>query len=107
MSQKKNEGIRFPTEIRVVGSYTDRLLIDLAFLSIVNCQYLFSRCVCSGCSQNLLLLVKKIHKAETNIVELHAFQPGIPLIHHFHIRYNAPCLPPPLLSPKNRKENLA
>ena len=26
MSQKKNEGIRFPTEIRVVGSYTDRLL---------------------------------------------------------------------------------
>ena len=27
MSQKKNEGILFPTEIRVVGSYTDRLLI--------------------------------------------------------------------------------
>ena len=26
MSQKKNEGIPFPTEIRVVGSYTDRLL---------------------------------------------------------------------------------
>ena len=26
MSQKKNEGIRFATEIRVVGSYTDRLL---------------------------------------------------------------------------------
>ena len=26
MSQKKNEGIVFPTEIRVVGSYTDRLL---------------------------------------------------------------------------------
>ena len=26
MSQKKNEGILFPTEIRVVGSYTDRLL---------------------------------------------------------------------------------
>ena len=29
MSQKKNEGILFPTEIRVVGSYTDRLLIRL------------------------------------------------------------------------------
>ena len=29
MSQKKNEGILFPTEIRVVGSYTDRLLITL------------------------------------------------------------------------------
>ena len=28
MSQKKIEGIRFPTEIRVVGSYTDRLLIS-------------------------------------------------------------------------------
>ena len=28
MSQKKNEGIPFPTEIRVVGSYTDRLLIS-------------------------------------------------------------------------------
>ena len=27
MSQKKNEGILFSTEIRVVGSYTDRLLI--------------------------------------------------------------------------------
>ena len=27
MSQKKNEGILFPTEIRVVGSYTDRLLM--------------------------------------------------------------------------------
>ena len=27
MSQKKYEGILFPTEIRVVGSYTDRLLI--------------------------------------------------------------------------------
>ena len=26
MSQKKNEGILFPTKIRVVGSYTDRLL---------------------------------------------------------------------------------
>ena len=26
MSQKKNEGILCPTEIRVVGSYTDRLL---------------------------------------------------------------------------------
>ena len=26
MSQKKNDGILFPTEIRVVGSYTDRLL---------------------------------------------------------------------------------
>ena len=34
MSQKKNEGILFPTEIRVVGSYTDRLLslhLDLSF----------------------------------------------------------------------------
>ena len=29
MSQKKNEGILFPTEIRVVGSYTDRLLISM------------------------------------------------------------------------------
>ena len=29
MSQKKNEGILFSTEIRVVGSYTDRLLITL------------------------------------------------------------------------------
>ena len=29
MSQKKNEGIRFPTEIRVVGSYTDRLLSSI------------------------------------------------------------------------------
>ena len=28
MSQKKNEGILLPTEIRVVGSYTDRLLIS-------------------------------------------------------------------------------
>ena len=27
MSQKKNEGILFSAEIRVVGSYTDRLLI--------------------------------------------------------------------------------
>ena len=26
MSQKKNDGILLPTEIRVVGSYTDRLL---------------------------------------------------------------------------------
>ena len=26
MSQKKNDGILFPTEIRVLGSYTDRLL---------------------------------------------------------------------------------
>ena len=26
MSQKKNEGILFSAEIRVVGSYTDRLL---------------------------------------------------------------------------------
>ena len=26
MSQKKNDGILFPTEIRVVGSYTDRFL---------------------------------------------------------------------------------
>ena len=25
MSQKKNEGILFPAEIRVVGSYTDSL----------------------------------------------------------------------------------
>ena len=31
MSQKKNEGILFPTEFRVVGSYTDRLLIALDF----------------------------------------------------------------------------
>ena len=30
MSQKKNEGILFSTEIRVVGSYTDRLLIEMA-----------------------------------------------------------------------------
>ena len=29
MSQKKNEGILFPTEIRVVGSYTDRLLTSM------------------------------------------------------------------------------
>ena len=29
MSQKKNEGILSPTEIRVVGSYTDRLLTIL------------------------------------------------------------------------------
>ena len=28
MSQKKNEGILFSAEIRVVGSYTDRLLIS-------------------------------------------------------------------------------
>ena len=35
MSQKKNEGIRFPTEIRVVGSYTDRLLKALR-VSIIN-----------------------------------------------------------------------
>ena len=35
MSQKKNEGIRFPTEIRVVGSYTDRLLNALPTLEIV------------------------------------------------------------------------
>ena len=27
MSQEKNEGILFSAEIRVVGSYTDRLLI--------------------------------------------------------------------------------
>ena len=35
MSQKKNEGILFPTEIRVVGSYTDRLLsfvVNLKFI---------------------------------------------------------------------------
>ena len=29
MAQKKNEGILFSTEIRVVGSYTDRLLISM------------------------------------------------------------------------------
>ena len=28
MSQKKNQGILFSAEIRVVGSYTDRLLIS-------------------------------------------------------------------------------
>ena len=28
MLQKKNEGILFSAEIRVVGSYTDRLLIE-------------------------------------------------------------------------------
>ena len=33
MSQKKNEGILPPTEIRVVGSYTDRLLNLLDRLS--------------------------------------------------------------------------
>ena len=33
MSQKKNEGIMFPTEIRVVGSYTDRLLNIMALKS--------------------------------------------------------------------------
>ena len=33
MSQKKNEGILFPTEIWVVGSYTDRLLIARIFKS--------------------------------------------------------------------------
>ena len=38
MSQKKNEGILFPTEIRVVGSYTDRLLIS--FIKITH--YLIS-----------------------------------------------------------------
>ena len=31
MSQKKNKGILFPAEIRVVGSYTDRLLKILRF----------------------------------------------------------------------------
>ena len=31
MSQKKNEGILFATEIRVVGSYTDRLLSCLSY----------------------------------------------------------------------------
>ena len=30
MSQKKNEGILFYVEIRVVGSYTDRLLITFS-----------------------------------------------------------------------------
>ena len=29
MLQKKNEGILFPAEIRVVGSYTDPLLIAI------------------------------------------------------------------------------
>ena len=39
MSQKKNEGILFPTEIRVVGSYTDRLLrteIDQCTMKFMN-----------------------------------------------------------------------
>ena len=38
MSQKKNEGIRFPTEIRVVGSYTDRLLILIETICPKNCS---------------------------------------------------------------------
>ena len=40
MSQKKNEGILFPTEIRVVGSYTDRLLIRERFLICCNKKFL-------------------------------------------------------------------
>ena len=32
MSQKKNDGILFPTEIRVVGSYTDCLLIYVRYI---------------------------------------------------------------------------
>ena len=45
MSQKKNEGILFPTEIRVVGSYTDRLLntkirlIGFELLILVGCPW--------------------------------------------------------------------
>ena len=31
MLQKKNEGILFSAEIRVVGSYTDRLLMKYTF----------------------------------------------------------------------------
>ena len=31
MTQKKNEGILFSAEIRVVGSYTDRLLIGAKY----------------------------------------------------------------------------
>ena len=38
MSQKKNEGILFPTEIRVVGSYTDRLLSSVAMLQYFNVE---------------------------------------------------------------------
>ena len=33
MSKKKNEGVLFPTEIRVVGSYTDRPLIPILIFS--------------------------------------------------------------------------
>ena len=33
MSQRKNQGILFSAEIRVVGSYTDRLLITIFNLS--------------------------------------------------------------------------
>ena len=44
MSQKKNEGILFSAEIRVVGSYTDRLLNSeiktLADLNILACKTL-------------------------------------------------------------------
>ena len=36
MSQKKNEGIPFSAEIRVVGSYTDRLL-SVETLCLVGC----------------------------------------------------------------------
>ena len=41
MSQKKNEGILFSAEIRVVGSYTDRLLtpLSLCFWSLKNANF--------------------------------------------------------------------
>ena len=35
MSQKKNKGILFSTEIRVVGSYTDRLLTIVESLKTI------------------------------------------------------------------------
>ena len=42
MSQKKNEGILFSAEIRVVGSYTDRLLNRGDSLDIDNLLSLFN-----------------------------------------------------------------
>ena len=42
MSQKKNEGIPFSAEIRVVGSYTDRLLICMT-LCVTSVLFLFSK----------------------------------------------------------------
>ena len=44
MSQKKNEGILFPTEIRVVGSYTDRLLRLLPWNTMLDVWSMFKRC---------------------------------------------------------------